>query len=132
MFLVARRSVLFLFILGSQLFLLWIQKDLLAGVPDLVSPLASEQEADLLVPVTVAGASITPMVLVRHPEEESLSRLSQDGRRQQRCVPPELTAVCQDIEYLEACVLHSNLNWVGQLPGTDHTIDAIIGLLAAP
>jgi hypothetical protein len=33
---------------------------------------------------------------------------------------------------LEAGVLHGHLNWVGQLPGTDYTIDAIIGLLAAP
>ncbi len=37
----------------------------------------------------------------------------------------------QVIEHLEPGVLHGHLNWVGQLPGADHTIDAMIGLLAA-
>ena len=49
----------------------WQEKILLADVPDLVSPVMSEQETDLLVPATAAGASITPIVLIRHPEEES-------------------------------------------------------------
>jgi len=35
-------------------------------------------------------------------------------------------------EHLEPGVLHGHLNWVGQLPGADHTIDVMVGLLAAP